>query len=70
MIVKVDVYRSVSWTVELGSLLVLVLSIVTSVSRRRVLDRLMNLVVLLMYDVLESKINAPGPETVFEKVTG
>lgn len=70
VIVRVDVYCSVSCTVVLGCLLVLVLSIVISVSRRSVFDRLMNSVVLLMYDVLESKIKAPGPETVLEKVTG
>lgn len=70
VIVNVDVYCSVSCTVVLGRLLVLVLSMVTSVSRRSVFDRLMYSVVLLMYDVLESKIRAPGPERVFEKVTG
>lgn len=70
MTVKVDVCCSVSLIVVLGRLLVLVLSVVISVSRRKVLDRLMNSVVLLMYDVLESKIRAPGPETVLEKVTG
>lgn len=68
--VKTDVYCSVRRTVVLGRLLVLVLSIVTSVSRRRVFERLINSVVLLIYDVLESKISAPGPETVLEKVTG
>ena len=70
MTVRVDVYFEVNRTVVLGRLLVLVLSISISVSRRRVLDKLTNSVVLLTYDVLESKINAPGPETVFEKVTG
>lgn len=48
----------------------LVLSIVTSVSRRNVFDRLMNSVVLLMYDVLESNSRRPGPDRVFENVTG
>ena len=68
--VKTDVYSSVRCTVVLGRLLVLVLSTVTSVSRRSVFERLITSVVLLMYDVLESKISAPGPETVREKVTG
>lgn len=48
----------------------LVLSMVTSVSSRRVFDRLKNSVVLFMYDVLESKINAPGPARILEKLTG
>ena len=48
VMVNVDVYCSVSCTVVLGRLLMLVLSIVTSVSKRKVLDRLMYSVVLLM----------------------
>lgn len=51
-------------------MLVTVLSTVTSVSSRSVLERLTNSVVLLMYEVLESKIKAPGPSNVREKVTG
>lgn len=67
--VTVDVCCCVSCTFDVMRWL-LVLSTVTSVSKRRVLDKLMNSVVLLMYEVLESKIKAPGPASVLEKVTG
>lgn len=68
--VSVDVTLCVTLLVAVGTGLTLVLSPVICVSSLSVLDRLTTSVVLWMKLVLLSKINAPGPSSVWEKVTG